>query len=379
MSGHLSRLDHLRFLAAGLVVVYHYSYMNLPQWSGSNPLVNLVREGHTGVALFIVMSGFLFGVITYGKEISYSQFVINRIIRIYPAYLFVLLVGAYITRTSFGVQDILMCLLPFTNSYMPLLQNGKLAQLWTISIELQYYLIFPFILRFVRINGLIYCLALIGLATLMRAIVWEATGTVQDLAYWTIVGRIDQFMIGMMLAYAFKGERLKFGNPLWTLLSSAVLLAVIELFALRGGFFAVGNPGSPYAGWWIVWPDIEGACWGFVMMSYLMCRVRLPRTADRAMSILGQVSYSIYLVHLIVIPAVMRVIPFPLAMGPDLQANVLLTGVLVVLPVVVAVSLAVHLVIERPFFSFKRVYVLPAKPQLHEVVPAVRLHNVASD
>jgi peptidoglycan/LPS O-acetylase OafA/YrhL len=379
MSAYLSRLDHLRFIAAGLVVVYHYSHMNLLQRGGSNPLVNLVREGHTGLALFIVMSGFLFGVITYHKEISYSRFIINRIIRIYPAYVFILLVGAYFTRTSFGTPDVLMCLLPFTNSYMPLLQNAQLAHLWTISVVLQYYLIFPFILRFVRIAGPIYCLALIGLATLIRAIVWEATGTVQDLAYWTIIGRIDQFMIGMVLAYAFKGERLKLGNPLWTLLSLAVLLAIIELFALQGGFSAIGNPGSPYEGWWIVWPDIEGASWGFVMTSYLMCRVHLPRTADWAMSILGQVSYSIYLVHLIVIPAVMKFMPYPLAMGPDFQANVLLTGVLVVLPVVVAVSLAVHLVIERPFFSFKRAYVLPAKPRLHEVAPAVRLSNIAGD
>src|SRR5438445_4438592 len=115
MSGHLPRLDHLRFLAAGLVVVYHYSHWKLPQWSGSNPLVNLVRVGHTGVALFIVMSGFLFGIITNGKRISYRLFIINRIIRIYPAYVFILLVGAYFTRTSFGMQDVLMCLLPFTN------------------------------------------------------------------------------------------------------------------------------------------------------------------------------------------------------------------------------------------------------------------------
>jgi peptidoglycan/LPS O-acetylase OafA/YrhL len=178
MSGHLSRLDHLRFLAAGVVAVYHYSHPNLPQWSSSNPLVNLVREGHTGVALFIVMSGFPFGVITYGKEISYSQFIINRIIRIYPAYIFILHIGAYFTRTGFGMQKILMCLVPFTNSYMPLLQNGQLGQLSTISIELKYYLIFPFILRFARITGPIYCLTLIGLTTLMRAVVWEATGTV---------------------------------------------------------------------------------------------------------------------------------------------------------------------------------------------------------
>jgi peptidoglycan/LPS O-acetylase OafA/YrhL len=91
------------------------------------------------------------------------------------------------------------------------------------------------------------------------------------------------------------------------------------------------------------------------------------------MSILGQVSYSIYLVHLIVIPAVtMKLVPHPLELWPNLQANVLFTGAFVVLPVVVAVSLAVHLVVERPFFSFKRVYVLPDKPQLHEVVSAVR-------
>jgi peptidoglycan/LPS O-acetylase OafA/YrhL len=115
------------------------------------------------------------------------------------------------------------------------------------------------------------------------------------------------------------------------------------------------------------------------MMSYLMCRVHLPRTVDRAMSILGQVSYSIYLVHLIVIPAVMKLVRHPLAIGPDFQANVLLTAVLVVLPVVVAVSLAVHLVIERPFFSFKRVYILPTKPQLHVGHPAVRSRTVAGE
>ncbi len=97
------------------------------------------------------------------------------------------------------------------------------------------------------------------------------------------------------------------------------------------------------------------------------------------MSILGQVSYSIYLVHLIVIPAVMRLVPHPLAVWRDLQANVLFTGALVVLPVVVAVAFAVHLVIERPFFSFKRVYILPTKPMPHELVPSVRLRRVGGD
>jgi peptidoglycan/LPS O-acetylase OafA/YrhL len=110
-----------------------------------------------------------------------------------------------------------------------------------------------------------------------------------------------------------------------------------------------------------------------------MCRVRLPRTVDRAASILGQVSYSIYLVHLIVIPAVKGLVPYPLGVWRDFQANVLFAGALVVLAAVVAVPLAVHLVIERPFFSFKRVYNLPSRPQLHKVVPVVRRRTVGGD
>ena len=61
------------------------------------------------------------------------------------------------------------------------------------------------------------------------------------------------------------------------------------------------------------------------------------------MSILDQVTYSIYLVHLTVIPAVMKLIPHPLAVFPT-------PGERPVLAVVVAVSRAVHLVVERPFF-----------------------------
>ena len=71
------------------------------------------------------------------------------------------------------------------------------------------------------------------------------------------------------------------------------------------------------------------------------------------MSNLDQVTYSIYLVHLIVIPAVMKLIPHPLAVIPT-------PGERPVLAVVVAVSRAVHLVVERPFF-FRRVLRAPCR------------------
>lgn len=84
------------------------------------------------------------------------------------------------------------------------------------------------------------------------------------------------------------------------------------------------------------------------------------------MSILDQVTYSIYLVHLIVIPAVMKLIPHLLAVFPT-------PGERPVLAVVVAVSRTVHLVVERPFFFLNRVLLLPVEPHLHEVAGQRRI------
>ena len=60
---YLSRLDHLRFLAASLVVLFHFFHFTHGDLKSGNPLVSLVDEGHTGTALFMVISGFIFTVI----------------------------------------------------------------------------------------------------------------------------------------------------------------------------------------------------------------------------------------------------------------------------------------------------------------------------
>jgi len=71
------RLDHLRFFAAMIVVIGHS--LSLP-----------FNIGHSGVTLFFVLSGFIFTLITNGgeKKIDYKKFIYNRILRIYPLFIF---------------------------------------------------------------------------------------------------------------------------------------------------------------------------------------------------------------------------------------------------------------------------------------------------
>ena len=65
---YLSRLDHLRFFAAALVVLFHYFHTQIGDLRSGNPLISLVDEGHTGIALFMVISGFIFTLIAGNRH-----------------------------------------------------------------------------------------------------------------------------------------------------------------------------------------------------------------------------------------------------------------------------------------------------------------------
>lgn len=87
---YLSRLDHLRFFAAILVVFFHFKGINFNNFTYSNIFEKIsrvwVEHGHTGVSLFLVLSAFLFTLICAGgkKQIIYWKFIYNRVLRILP-------------------------------------------------------------------------------------------------------------------------------------------------------------------------------------------------------------------------------------------------------------------------------------------------------
>src|SRR5712672_565217 len=88
-------LDHLRALAALLVFEWHFSHtVPVVPW-GDVPsffLAAIIDEGHTGVALFMCLSGYLFGKLLDGKQIKYGAFFWNRFIRLAPLLMFVLVI-----------------------------------------------------------------------------------------------------------------------------------------------------------------------------------------------------------------------------------------------------------------------------------------------
>lgn len=172
-------LDLLRTIAILEVWMYHYRAFQHPQW-----LDTFGSLGWTGVDLFFVLSGFLishqlFQEIQSVHTLHLKTFFIKRFFRIIPPYACTLLL--YIYLPWFREREALPSLvkfLTFTQNYgLDVIQTGIFSHAWSLCIEEQFYLVFPFLLLLLFKTGLLadlkYLLpVLILLSILLRYLSW---------------------------------------------------------------------------------------------------------------------------------------------------------------------------------------------------------------
>lgn len=104
---HFIALDHVRAIAAMLVFSWHFMHAlhgspvpfeGAPIWG---PLV-LFDEGHVGVALFMTLSGYLFAKLLDGKKVLFRLFFFNRLLRLMPLLLVVMMVNVVAEAVRHG-------------------------------------------------------------------------------------------------------------------------------------------------------------------------------------------------------------------------------------------------------------------------------------
>lgn len=351
-SVYFSRLDHLRFLAALMVLAWHalhygakVPFTTVPKYFPFSWL----EEGHTGVALFLTLSGFLFAALTDDKDVDYGGFVRNRLQRIAPLFVVWTLVAFYTSQVLperlfaviFGLLD---------RNYYP-------SAGWTVLVEFQLYLVFPFLLRFWREYGHRYLLGVVAVCALIRLLTWLHFGHAQFLAYWTVFGRADQFILGMLAFAAYKRYSGVLGHPLTFIAGFVALSFAYDVFNRRGGYYHFdGNTGIAFV--WVYLPTLEGLGYGFLIASYLAWRVPIPKPVDRLLAWLGALSYSLYLNHPFVVESCFRLAnryKIPLNNLEQYSAFTFLA----VLPALIACSALTYYVIELPFLRMRRSYTVP--------------------
>jgi len=363
---YLPQIDHLRAFAAIWIVLYHGLFVLGPTFASKatlaavhstatgNPLYALWAEGHTAVALFMVLSGFIFTTGSFGKAISYKDFILNRILRIYPLYVAVLLLALSDDRMGKTLGDVVTTLLPLDDVRW---EHGQtlVPMSWAVSVEFQFYLLYPFLLSFLNRAPLRTTAGVIGAALAFRMIGIGVWANPRDMAYYHLVGRIDQFALGMFAAtlYLRWNGRERLFRAVFSIALPATVLLLWAYQSLGGGFDSASD-------WKIIWPTAEGCAWSAVVLGYVGMRQCFGPALSRLIGRIGAMSFSIYLLHLWIIEVFTHRPWMVLRLTSQWDLNILLTTVLLVLPVTLAVSSVTYEVIEKPFLSLRRRYFAPA-------------------
>ena len=365
---YIPALDHLRGFAAVLVLFFHSSHFishkmiystpyDPAKWAkAGNPFSALAIEGHTAVSLFFLLSGFVFTVGSLQKKLNYLGFYRNRLLRTYPLFLFFLTLGIAFNTENFSITALLQSVFFMANSDTAINGGAFTFVFWSIAVEWHFYLLFPLLLVCVQKWGWKVLPGLILALLVVRTGAYFAGADMRVLSYWTIVGRLDQFLLGMLAGIYYRNYFVA-GKRLDYVAIGGAGLVLMLLF----GFNQLGGGGANnYL--WIFWPTLEAMAWAIFLIGYLSIARHFHRLVGNALVALGTISYSIYMGHYLVLDFFLRHDWDSLWRLGDPVATAALNTFVFMLPLVLLLATITYFCVERPFLLRRRKYVQVAAP-----------------
>lgn len=343
---YMPAVDHLRLFAALLVVLVHgFDHFDPKAYPWPHPQhwpALMITEGYTGVTLFMVLSGFILTYAAYGKHVSYGPFLRNRALRLLPLLLVVFAIAATTSPSSISPQLLWITLLP-TQAW----GLGSFSVVaWSIFVEIELYLMFPVLLRHLNEGGPRRLLGVMALVMGFRFVALSASTDHFGLLYFSVLSRADQFILGMLAAWALR----RYSTRLWVLLAPfgmTLTMLLLASFNRTGGSHPSGGSALGQQ-WGVLSPTLEGVGWACVVVGYVAVMQGVTGTITRTVARLGATSYSIYLLHMMVIDA-LRANHVGLNVGATPFQQAMVTTVMIVVPLTLVASRLSYNLIELPF------------------------------
>jgi peptidoglycan/LPS O-acetylase OafA/YrhL len=307
-------LDSLRFLAFLGVFFYHAAPTTPDSYSVYSFLpksaVLLIRAafgaGAFGVDLFFALSAYLITVLLIREKslrghIDVKAFYARRILRIWPIY-FLFIAVAVVASGRLQSQQLRW---PYIVGYLLLAGNwvyvfkglpaSIAVPLWSISVEEQFYLCWPLVLRKVTSRQLIYgAVVLLMVGNLSRFILVACHVKGAAVEYNTFA-RIDAIAFGILVA-CFLGDRapnLSLKMRLGLLLSALASWVTIAMFTRLDS----PNQPAPILGTLIGRPLVAFSA-AMILISFIGAASSVPPLSSSVLTYLGRISYGLYVYHL---------------------------------------------------------------------------------
>jgi peptidoglycan/LPS O-acetylase OafA/YrhL len=371
---HVRALDGMRGAAVLAVIAFHYLVFG---------------AGWAGVQMFFVLSGFLITSILLEERDSPFAFYLKRFywrrsLRIFPLYFACIGVIAIATAMALGPAAAFLEQWPYLLTYTfnhaclwrECIYPWYWDHLWSLSVEEQFYLIWPALIFFLSRRALGWVLVGIVVATPFLRLAVEisfpgriAGHRIGAIIYMLTACQLDAFACGALVAYMPRHARVPNAVRLWRGASVALLAAgLANQWAIRHAArllpLTIGFPVNA--------PFNYQSSWGYTLVNLWSATLVMTLLQENAvarffrwgpLAHVGKISYGVYIFHLPILVLARRHLGF-------FYTSTLLGQVLVFalyLAVTLAVSQVSYVWFERRFLALKNTrFVRPAKTDIGE-------------
>ncbi|HRP37298.1 MAG TPA: acyltransferase [Candidatus Dojkabacteria bacterium] len=351
--GHIQALDCVRGLAVLMIMLFHcFNFV-------------IFKFGWIGVDLFFVLSGFLITGILLDTKFTpnyYRNFIVRRIVRIFPLYYFVLILCLILLPLTFPkllgpefdyylnhqawfwtyTQNWL-----YSKTGFP--ENQTLVHLWSLAVEEQFYIFWPLVVKIFNTRRLfIVCLIIVVFSLIFRFYIGAKLGLIHPFQYMATLSRMDALIIGAIIAILIRKRKIwleKYTIPVFVV---CLLVLIGTMLYLRAILFLRLAPMYTII-------DILSGCLLIFMLNRKKIFVLRP-LYHPVFIFLGKYSYGLYIYHFIlfnvfensVLPGLVTII--------ESEKIASLAGGAVVFIVSFPISVLSYKYLEQPFLKLKKFF-----------------------
>ncbi len=342
-------VDGLRFLAIMPVIIQHaserllrYNPMIELQSGAEQQAAFLVSRGAIGVIIFFTLSGFILS-LPFAKgntAFSYKQYLGRRLTRLEPPFIFwmscfalVLLIQSSLSFRVISEHWLSSIFYVHTLVYQDFSIINPVA--WSLEVEIQYYLIAPFlaILYFSQPDKR-YRRSFLIVFIFLFLVYQHSLGWHVFPVKASLLGHLQHFLIGMLMADLYKNDTVWINNKsvLWDIIAPLSLLIMAYTWT------------EEFAKTLIMNLALAG-----LFLAALKGRTFPKMLSLKAITLIGGMCYTIYLIHLPLLELLYSLIG---DFGQSTPWSVQLSlSLLIALPLVLLSSMIGYKLIEQPFMK----------------------------
>lgn len=349
-------LDVLRFVAFLLVFSIHV--LPNPDRPGLIYRVYLSARhaGAFGVCLFFLLSSYLITELLFREQdatggIHIQSFYVRRILRIWPLYFFMLFTGfvyGFIDRKFAISKGCLLAFLLLAGNWYTALHSyliNFIYPLWSVSVEEQFYLIWPTVARVGRRTGILIASVVFWIGSYVALAVLCRQNASLDNAIWVnSFVQFQFFALGGIIALALKGK-----TPQLPAIARPILLlaGLLSFFFADFAFHIKDITATPSITHTLPGYFVVGI--GCSLLFFGMFGAHIPRAAQ-PLVYLGKISYGLYVYHALAIKIASAAVKH---LGvPKAGIRTLMIGPLA-LAITIGLAMLSYRFLESPFLKLK--------------------------